>query len=375
MFCKKCGHQNLEGAKFCMSCGSGMPLIQEAKTSTANTKIKDEFPITLRNKPNAFQKIGLLVSLTLFVFAFFYIPYKANRGIIYDVLWSDRAERVDLFIVFIQFSFLFVITYSVYRYLSRFNALEKTQYKKLAKRELYLFFFLVFCLIICGLYLCGINYINKTRNENLTESIAQFDRQIKQNSEKRNLRLLFWETVKTETLYDLSEFNNSINQYWDFLLINLDNEDWLNEYYSNLSEWKVYYHPEKRKLYGKYELRRLGYFQDEIDRAVANGSLKREPSISNTRVLEKKFGIHSSNDLRKFIQTNALIEEDLKKDAENVALSKKLNKLREKKAQLTLYSNKDFRRIGVTFYIIVFASLYVLRPLFWYVKGLFAEIN
>ena len=346
MFCKKCGHQNPDDAKFCMSCGMAMAIVQEIKTPIQKVEIKEQSLVN--NKPNAFQKILLLISLVWFVVALFYTPYKDDGEIVYDVLWANRSEKVDLLRVLMQFGLLLIATYILYHYLRRFNTLEKQPYKKLAKRELYLFFLFVFSIFACGLYLSGTNFINKKSDQKLAEQIAPIEQLIEQNSQKRKKRSAFWDEAKT--VYDLGEFDNKINRYWDFLVVNMDDEEWLNRFYNSFNK-KTYNYNYGNNYEKKY------YVDDEFN------SLKRN------------FSLNTPNDLKNYIRNYSLTADDFKKDEENKTASEKLNKMREEKAHLTFYNNKDFRRISLISLVVVFFLLYVLRPLFWFVKGLFTEIK
>ncbi len=344
MFCKKCGQQNPDDAKFCMSCGTAMAVVQELTMQKIETNAV--LVDTLKNKPNAFQKILLLISLVWFIVALFYIPYKEDGEIVYDVLWADRSEKIDLLRLLLQFALLFLATFFLYRYLHRYSNLEKQRYKKLAKRELILFFIFVFSVFVCGLYLFGVNFINKKRDQKLAEQIPPIEQQIEQNSKKRKIRSAFWDEALT--VYHLREFDKKINRYWDFLVLNTEDPNWLISFYDSFKK------RERKYFYEDFERK---YYWDEYNS------------------LNTRFGLDNPFKLRSFIKENALTEDDFRKDEVNKVLSEQLNKLQTEKTQLTFYGNKEIRRISLITLFIVFAALYLLRPLLWFVKGLFTEIK
>lgn len=349
MFCKKCGHQNPDDAKFCMSCGASIPIVHEPAVPISESKSASV--VTTSNKPNAFQKILFLVSLLWFIVALFYIPYKDDDEIVYDTLWAGRSEKIDLLRAILQFGLLFIVTHFLYCYLRRNNSLEKHRYKKLAKRELFLFFLLVLSVFACGLYLFGTNFINRKRDKKLAEQIAPIEQKIEQNSAKRRLRQEFWNEVNSNDRIPTYEeimhgdFDNRINRYWDFVELNMEDNEWLLKYYNSFKP-----------------SRNIPPFLKENGFEVANQ-------------LDIRFKLHSPNALKDFIKNNALRTEDFKKDEESKTLGETLNKLREEKLQLTFYDNKDFRRITLITLTVIFALLYLLRPLFWFVKGLLTEIK
>jgi hypothetical protein len=372
MFCKICGQQNPDDAKFCMSCGAAMSVVKEEMTPKVENKVASVE--TIKSKPNAFQKILFLVSFTWFIVAIFYIPYNNDGGIDYDVLWADRSEKVNLLRVLLQFGLLFIATFLLYLYLRRYSNLERLQYKKLAKRELILFFIFVFSIIACVLYLFGGNFISKKRDQKLAEQIAPIEQKIQDNSRKKTTRAAFVKIVNR--VIDLeSNYDNKINRYWDFLMINKENIRWLESYYALLTIELEYNNP-------------LGHLQNEPF----------NEKVSKTKVLKGKvyfkengnwydfgylrksyhlvqFSFNSPADFKLFIENNNLTAEDLKKEKENVKLNENVKKLHEKKSQITIYNNEDFRRISFTTLIIVFTLLYILRPLLWFVNGLFTEIK
>ena len=333
MFCKNCGSKNPDDAKFCMSCGTQMPILREQIIPKIENKITNSEII--KSKANAFQKILLLISLVWFIVALFYIPYKDHGEIVYDVLWANRSEKIDLPRVLLQLGLLFLMTYLLHRYLRLYGSLENHRYKKIARRELYLFFLFVFSVFACGIYLFSTNFINKRRDRNLAKQITATEQQIEQNAKKRKIRSAFWD--EAITMYDLQEFDNKVNRLWDFMMAHTNDEGWLTKFYNGFNKPDLW----------------------------TNGS--------NYNGLQRNLQINSCQDLKLFIVNNALTEEDFKKDEENKKLNETLNKSREEKSQLTFYNNKDFRKITLITLIVVFGLLYLLRPLFWFVKGVFKE--
>jgi len=333
MYCKQCGHQNPKDAKFCMNCGVALETTTEPPvTISKDNNSSSEVSV---NTPNAFQRILVLVSLVWFIVGLFYIPFKYYRDIVFDVLWSDRDEKIDLTRAILQFGFLFLITFFVYRYLNRFNRLDKKQYKKLAKRELVFYLIFLFSLFSCGIYLFGKNYINKERNESLTVQIAPLEQRIEKNSKKWTLRQLFWDANYEE--FDVSQFEGRVNRLWDRLLFRMDDDKWMTKYYNSFTK--------KTALNDDYN------------------------------ILQEKIGVSSPVQLKEFLKNNTLNEQDFKNAEENKTLGQQLNKLRDEKAQLTFYSNQDIRRISLLVLLLSFVVIYLIRPLFWFIKGLFTEIK
>jgi len=348
MFCKKCGKPNPDDARFCMSCGAVMSVAQKTIAATPKVNIKEPREETVANRTNAFQKILFLIALVWIVVSFFYIPYRDGKEIVFDTLWAGRSEKVDLMRAIFHFGAIFILTYLLYRYLRRFNTLEVPRYKKIARRELYLFFLFVLSVFICGAYLFSANFINKKRDQKLAEQIPPLEQKIEKNSQKRKIRSAFWDEAKT--VYHLREFDNKINRYWDFLMVNMEDETWLGNFYNSFNKktYNYYYDNNYQKKY---------YVDDEFNS------------------LNRKFGLNNPNALKNFIAKNSLTTDDFKKDEENKTLGDTLNKLRDEKSRLSFYDNKDFRHISLTTLIIVFALLYILRPLIWFIKGLLTEIK
>jgi uncharacterized membrane protein YvbJ len=337
MFCKKCGHQNPEDAKFCRSCGFAVADVKEKTTLKVESKPASIEKI--RQKPNALQKILLLNFLVWLIVTLFYFPYKDNGEIVYDTLWVDRSN-IDWLRVLLQFGLLFLVTFILYKYLLRYNTFEKQQYKKIARRELYLFFAFVFTIFVCGLFLFGRNYVNKKRDLQLAEKISPLKQTIQEISRKKITRSEFINVVND--LVNLEKnYDNRINRFWDSLTLNKEKYPWL-------------------------ELRYF-YFTTTLKK---NDPLGLDQALRAQRIAN--MGINSPLDLKRFIENNTLTEEDFKKEKETLET---INKITEERTHLTLYENREIRKISLITLALVFCILYLLRPLFYFIKELFAEIK
>lgn len=298
-------------------------------------------------KPNAFQKILALIYLFLLaVCCIFYVPFretfendrtyysyetheKYKTEIIYDAIWSDKS-KIDLYRIGIYLVVLSVSFYFIYRYLNRMNDFDEAVYKKKARFELKTFIVFISGITICFLFLVISNGINQYRKKSLTEDIQSMQTTITEKSAKREakkeIRIDFWD--ESRTTFNLDEFNNNIQNYWESLMKAKEDNDWLTSFYEKF------------------------------------------PSHSL-----KRFNFKNPYDLKHFIETNAYDNDDVAKQEEVKLLIAELNPIIDKRDRITFYQDAEIRKIMLICLAIFFGLLYILRPLVAFIKGIFTELK
>jgi hypothetical protein len=286
-------------------------------------------------KPNAFQKILSLIYLMLLtVCCIFYVPFKDIEGsydteIFYDGIWSDNSN-IDFYRIGIYLVLLSIVYFFIYRYLIKMNDLPEVDFKIKARFELKTFIVFVTSIAICFLFIFIWNNINHYYDKSLKQEIQKRQAVINEKSSKReakkSVRSDFWrESYKT---FNLQPFDNNIQNYWVALIKSINNNIWLTSYYEKFP----------------------------------NNSLK-------------QFNIKSPSDLKHFIEINAYDNEDVTKEKEVKILNKELNQIIEKRSNITIYKYEEIRKIILVFLCIMFGLLYILRPLYIFVKGIFEELK
>lgn len=280
---------------------------------------------------NAFQKILVLIYLILLsITCVFYVPFRASHGryeagVIYDNIWSENSN-IDLYRILIYILILVVTFYFLFRYLGKMSDLDVTIYKRRAKNELIVFLIFIISMSVCLITVFGTNGINRIRSKSLIVEIQKIQTQITENARKKLTRGEFWdESLKT---FNLEEFDNRINRYWDAMMESKSDFKWLNEFYSKFP---------KRNL--------------------------------------QRFSIRSPSDLKSFIESNAFNNADFKKEEENKILTSNLTELQNRQSSLTFYETEDIRRITLFCLAILFVTLYIARPLFLFIKSIFNEVR
>lgn len=209
------------------------------------------------------------------------------------------------------------------------NDLEESKYKKLAKRELKVFLVFFIGLIISVSTLFAVNGINLLRWHSLTNNIDNAEIQIAANINKNNVRNEFW--VESTNTFDLKEYDNNIEKYWEFLVKSKEGPFWLNYYYTQL----------KNNPYNNIA----------------------------------KFGIASPSDLKLFIENNIFTDEDIKKEEFNKVLNNDIELDKNKKNNLTFFEIPDIRMISIISLAVLFGLFYVLRPLILFIYTMFREAS
>lgn len=286
-------------------------------------------------KPNVFQKILSLIYLFLLaVLCIFYVPFRNTYGryeteIIYDTIWSDNSN-IDLYRIGIYLILLSVSFYFLYRYLNRMNDLEETIYKRKAKFELVTFLVFISGIVISLLFLNSSNVINQMRKKSLTMDIQQTQSLISEKSLKREAkksnRKDFWD--ESEKIFDLEEFDNNIQNYWDLLMKKRNDVVWMNSFYEKF------------------------------------------PSYSLTQL-----NLKSAIDLKQFIENNTYDNDDITKQEEVKFLNENLNQVILKRDSLRFYQYAEIRKIVLITISILFSLLYIVRPLLQLIKGIYKELE
>jgi|GEM_PF-5987749 len=286
-------------------------------------------------KPNAFQKIIALIYLVLLaVCCIFYVPFRNTRGrnrteIVYDAIWSSNSN-IDLYRFGIYLILLSVSFYFIYRYLNRMNDLDRTVYKRRAKLELLSFIVFISGIAICLLFLIGANGINKYRKKLLTEDIQKRQAIITEISAKREAKRIirrdFW--YESRNVFNLDEFDNNIQNYWDALMNSKEDNVWLTSFYGKLPNYSL-----------------------------------------------NRFNFKIPNDLKHFIEVNAYDSDDVTKQEEAKALNAEINSVITKRSSITFYQDAEIRRIVLACVAALFGLLYILRPLFVFIRDIFAELK
>ena len=162
-------------------------------------------------KPNAFQKILLLIYLFLItVLCIFYTPFRIyvdayNHTEVYDTIWSGNSN-VDLYRISIYLVLSFTTFYILYRHLNKMSALETTIYKRKARTELIIFLaFLGSIFLFIGVILLT-NLTNQIRQTNLSEAIK--------SNKEQNANLLMGIGKKKGNRID---FAKSFFRKWNYL--------------------------------------------------------------------------------------------------------------------------------------------------------------
>lgn len=279
-------------------------------------------------RPNAFQKILALIYLfLLLVSCIFYVPFRnrAYSTVTYDSIWSDNSN-IDLYRIGICLLILSVTFYFLYRYLNKMNDLEVSVYKRKARRELISFIIFILGIVAFLFYLIGSNAINQMRKKSLTETIQKTQEIIAGKTVKKFLRSNFWDGSKR--IFNLDEFDNNIQNYWDFLIKTKENDVSLISFYVR---------------FGKDNL--------------------------------KSFMINNPDELKHFIEVNTYNNDDIKKQQEATALTAELNIAQTKKDNLTFYQDNDIKKNILGWTTLLFCVIYVIRPLVLFIKGIFAELK
>jgi hypothetical protein len=210
------------------------------------------------------------------------------------------------------------------------NDLETSIYKRKAKRELVTFIIFISTISLCLLFLIGSNITNQLRRKSLITDIQNTQILIAEKSAKREakkaIRGNFWD--ESRKTFNLDEFDNNIQTYWERLLKQKAADVWVSSFYEKFS----------------------------------TNSLK-------------QFGINNPYDLKHFIEINAYDNDDIQKQEEVKALSADLNLYQTKKDGITFYQDNDIRRITLIFFTILFGILYIGRPLILFIKGIFTELK
>jgi hypothetical protein len=286
-------------------------------------------------KPNAFQKILALIYLVLIaVCCIFYVPFRETHGkykteIIYDAIWSGNSNfdlyRIGIYLVLLSVSFYFI-----YRYLNRMNDLDEAVYKTKARFELISYIVFISAIAICFLFLVVSNGINQYRKKSLTEDIKRKQGTITEKSAKweakKANRRNFWD--ESRSTFNLDNFDNDIQKYWEALMKLKENNISLTSFYGEFSIYSL-----------------------------------------------KRFNFKNPNDLKHFIETNAYDNDDVAKQEEVKLLNAELNPVIAKRDSITFYQDTEIRKIMLICLAILFGLLYILRPLFAFIKGIFAELK
>lgn len=284
-------------------------------------------------KPNLFQKITILMYISIVILIFIYfVPYHGVYNAFspmegsYKVNKSYHSNILDEgygAISYFRFLFYLIIPgfifYFLFIYLERMNLLEIKTYKEKARKELYVFF--VFILIIVGtvVYLYGKNEFVEIKKDNLSNEIFDIKKSIKQVDEDQNYKhkiyLLINDYRFTGYLWDENVFDSYLE----------NDKGFLNSIYNFLKENK------------------------EIENVTEStfNSRMRIKTPYEVSILEKK----------------------------RIELEKKLDdKLKDLK-NLNFYSNSVINFNIISSFLTSFLLLYVLRPLFYFFKGMVKEVS
>lgn len=286
-------------------------------------------------KPNAFQKILSLIYLFLLaVSCIFYVPFRNNYGrykiaIIYDAIWSDNSN-IDLYRIGIYLILLSVSFYFLYRYLNKMSDLDKTIYKRKAKSELITFLIFIAGTFGCLLFLNCSNGINQIRKKSLKEDIQKTQFLISEKSAKREAKRInrsnFWD--ESQKTFDLDQFNNKIQTYWDGIIKRKSDTVWLNSFYGKFPNYSL-----------------------------------------------KQLNIKNVDDLKQFLENNTYDNDDVAKQEEVKVLNENLNLIVANRDSLTFYQDPDIRKIVLIIIALLFSLLYIVRPLLLFIKGIFTELK
>lgn len=282
-------------------------------------------------RPNAFQKILSLIYLVLLaVSCIFYVPFRNmpgryNTEIVYDAIWSDNSN-IDLYRIGIYLLVLSVTFHFLYRYLNKMNDLDVTIYKKKAKNELIAFLIFISGIAICLIFLISSNGINQIRKKSFKEDIQKNQTLIVEKAAKRSIRSSFWNASRRT--FNLEIYSNNIQDYWDFLIKNKVDDNWLNYYYSKFP-------------------------REDLN----------------------EFNIKNANDLKRFIEVNTYNNNDIKNQDDVRTLNTEINLYQSKLDSITFYQDEEIRKITLICLTVLFGLLFIARPLLLFIKGIFIELR
>jgi hypothetical protein len=210
------------------------------------------------------------------------------------------------------------------------NDLDEAVYKTKARFELISYIVFISAIAICFLFLVVSNGINQYRKKSLTEDIKRKQGTITEKSAKweakKANRRNFWD--ESRSTFNLDNFDNDIQKYWEALMKLKENNISLTSFYGEFSIYSL-----------------------------------------------KRFNFKNPNDLKHFIETNAYDNDDVAKQEEVKLLNAELNPVIAKRDSITFYQDTEIRKIMLICLAILFGLLYILRPLFAFIKGIFAELK
>jgi len=282
-------------------------------------------------KINVFQKIlSLLYLIIILIICIFFIPFKKSidkfdTKVIFDAIWTDNSN-IDLYRLFLMLFPLSIIFYFIFIYLSKINVDDQSSYKNKAKTEVRIFVVFILSLVATVLIFIFINLVNHIRVNIIDNKVYSTNLFINENSVKLNARRDFF--ISSKYYYNLEEYDNNVSKYWDFLMKSKNDDDWLNYYYDNFDV--------------------------------------------NTLM---EFDINNPTELHLFIVKNSFTAKDWEnfKIIEN--LKEDLNVIMEKRSSIYFYNYQDIRYYLLLVFVLLFVSIYILRPIYFFLKGLLYEVS
>jgi hypothetical protein len=205
------------------------------------------------------------------------------------------------------------------------NDLELLVYKRKAKIELKIFIIFILSISVCLLILVGTNLINKFRSDALSMSIQNKQEFITENTTN----------TQTQNLKAIKFYKNLLND--GYTIDNLGNE---KEFIKKISDSS-----HASKLY---------------DALIAEG------------YNEKYLGIK-----KEFLSTFAIIKtnEEVEKEQKINSLNDEITLYRIKKDKLTFFHTEEIRQIILIWIVSLFVILYIMRSLWFFIKGIFVELR
>lgn len=315
---------------------------------------------------NAFQKILSLIYLILVtVCCVFYVPFHIKQGgnqnqVIYDSIWSDN-QNIDIYRIGIYILVLSIIFYFLYRLLNTMNDLEVSVYKKKAKSEFRILLIFILGIIICLLFLTGNNLINYFRKNLLSTKI------------ENNKRLI---TI---------EQSNSLKAFLDVDQKNVDRLDKIFKLYNNLL--KDGYTVENLGTVDKFtsaisdSARADKIYSNLISDGYTEKNLGTKDDFLSTfsqkELTLAEFAAKIKAEYKEYanIDDSTLMSDIIHKQERVKMLTEQISVYYLKQDSFAFYSLQDFRSITLIWLVISFGLLYLVRPLFLFIKGIYTELK
>lgn len=282
---------------------------------------------------NIFQKIIVLIYVSIIILiCIYFIPfhgayngfnpvegsYKVNKSY-HSNIFDEGYGAISYFRLLFYLSIPSIVFYFLLIYLRKMNSLDVEIYKKKAKRELYVFF--VFSSVILGniLYLYG-------RNEYL---------EIKSN--KLNIEIL-------ETKKAIKEFDESLN--------------YKHKIYSLINDYRFTGYSWGEDVFDSYLENDKGFLNSIYIFLKKNNELENisESTFNSRMIIKTPYEISILENKK-----NKLLKD----------LDDKTGDLRG----LTFYDNYAISFNIISGFLVCFLLLYIIRPIFYFIKEMIKEVN